>query len=232
MNKINCVLVDDEPLAREGIVKYAQQIDFLDVKGVCKSAVQANTVLQQQKIDLLFLDIEMPGLSGLNFLKTLAQPPFVVFTTAYAQYALEGYQFDVIDYLVKPISFERFLQAANKAWRILRAASTTPAEEFVFVKTDKKLVKVCFRDVLFLEGMQNYVVIHTVHEKLTVLSTLKNLLILFPDDLLLPVHKSYVVAIGRIAAVEGNELLVGPHRVPISVRQRAAVIEKLIQNRA
>ena len=126
------MIVDDEPLAREGVVKYAQQIDFLDLKGVCKNAMQANAVLQQEKIDLLFLDIEMPGLSGLNFLKTLSQSPFVIFTTAYTQYALEGYQFDVIDYLVKPISFERFLQAANKAWRILSASSAAPIEDFVF----------------------------------------------------------------------------------------------------
>ena len=227
MNKINCVVVDDEPLAREGIVKYAQQIDFLNVKGVCKSAVQANAVLQREKIDLLFLDIEMPGLSGLNFLKTLSQPPFVIFTTAYTQYALEGYQFDVIDYLVKPISFERFLQAANKAWRILNASGAVPTEDFIFLKTDKKLVKVYFRDVLFLEGMQNYVNIYTVHEKLTVLSTLKNLLVLFPDSLLLSVHKSYVVAVEQIEAVDGNELLIRQHRVPISVRQRAAVLERL-----
>ena len=228
MNKLNAVVVDDEPLAREGIVKYAQQIDFLDVKGVCKNAVQANSMLQQEKIDLLFLDIEMPGLSGLNFLKALAQPPFVIFTTAYPQYALEGYQFDVIDYLVKPISFERFLQAVNKAWRMLNTSSAAPAEEFVFLKTDKKLVKVYFRDVLFLEGMQNYVHIHTVHEKLTVLSTLKSLLDLFPDSLLLSVHKSYVVALEQVEAVEGNELLIRQHRVPISVRQRAAVLERLV----
>jgi len=142
MKIINCLIIDDEPLARKGLQQYTEQIDFLHLHGMCKNAMQANTILKEKSIDLLFLDIEMPMLSGIDFLKTRTDNPAVIFTTAYPQYALEGYQFDVIDYLLKPIAFDKFLQAANKALRLLPSKISTPEEaKYIFVKTDKQLIK-------------------------------------------------------------------------------------------
>lgn len=230
MNTIRCLIVDDEPLARQGLERYVQQIDFLEITGVAKSAMQANTLLHRHTVDLLLLDIEMPGLSGIDFLRTLPHSPLVIFTTAYAQYALEGYEFKVVDYLLKPISFERFLQAVNKVWHLHENTSHSEPD-FIFVKTDKRLVKLRTEDILWIEGQQNYVLIHTPQEKLMVLSTMKGLLELLPTTLMLRVHKSYAVAMAQVEAIEGNELLVGSSRVPMSVRMRAAVIEKLTQNR-
>lgn len=192
--------------------------------------MQANTLLHRETIDLLLLDIEMPGLSGLDFLRTLPHSPLVVFTTAYAQYALEGYEFNVVNYLQKPISFERFLQAANKVWKL---HEPTPHSEpdFIFVKTDKRLVKLRTEDILWIAGQQNYVLIHTPKEKLMVLSTMKGLLELLPTTLMLRVHKSYAMAMAQVEAIEGNALVIGEHRVPISVRLRTGVVERLTQNR-
>ena len=230
MNPLRCLIVDDEPLARQGLEKYARQIDLLDVVGMAKSATQANTLLQRNPVDLLFLDIEMPGLSGLDFLRTLPHSPLVVFTTAYARYALEGYAFNVVDYLLKPVSFERFLQAVNKAWQ--RHSSDSPTEpDFIFVKTDKRLVKLRVDDILWVEGQQNYVLVHTEREKLMILSTMKSWLETLPEARLLRVHKSYAVAVAHVEAIEGNEIVIRSHRVPISVRMRSAVVETLTRNR-
>lgn len=232
---IKCLIIDDEPLAREGLEKYVQQIDFLALKGICKNALQANLILQQEPIDLIFLDIEMPGLSGLELLKSLPHAPFVIFTTAYPQYALDGYQFNAIDYLVKPISFERFLQAINKAWRLLARQHTGAASQqehaFIFVKTDKRLVKLSIEDILFIEGMQNYIVIHTAQEKLMILAPLKNILDLLPADTFLQIHKSYIVSINKVEAIEGNELILPNHKIPISARMRPQVLDFLTKNR-
>ena len=175
MKTLSCLIIDDEPLARAGIEQYVQQIDFLALKGVCKNAMQANTLLQQQDIDLLFLDIEMPVLSGIDFLKSTKNAPSVIFTTAYPKYALEGYQFDVIDYLLKPISFDRFLQACNKALRLVNISTGNTSAEapYIFVKTDKQLRKLVIADILYIEGMQNYILLHTAKEKITAIQRLK-----------------------------------------------------------
>lgn len=234
--KLNCLIIDDEPLARDGLEKYVQQIEFLDLKAKCKSALQANSIIQQEKIDLIFLDIEMPQLSGLDFLKSLRQSPMVVFTTAYPQYALEGYQFDAIDYLLKPIAFERFLQAANKALR-LHMKTITPSKEaeeasdFIFVKTDTQLVKVMLEDVLYVEGMQNYIVFHTAKEKIMTLVPLKNIFEMLSPENFIQVHKSYVVAKSKVEAIVGNQIVIGEHKVPISVRMKKKVMDELTGNR-
>ncbi len=230
MKTLRCLIVDDEPLARQGLQKYVQQIDLLQLVGSAKSAAQASGLLQREPVDLLFLDIEMPGLSGLDFLRTLPNSPLVVFTTAYPQYALEGYEFKAVDYLLKPIAFERFLRAVNKVWQ-LRQPTGTNEPHHIFVKTDQRLVKLRTQDIRWIEGQQNYVFIHTAQERLMVLSTMKNLLETLPEATLLRVHKSYAVAAQHVTAVEGNELLLGEQRVPISTRLRTAVVEQLTQNR-
>ncbi len=233
MSQLKCLIVDDEPIARQGLERYVAQIDFLDLKGVCKNAMQANSILKEQKIDLLFLDIEMPMLSGIDFLKTTANPPAVIFTTAYSQYALEGYQFDVIDYLLKPISFERFLQASNKAQRLLIPKKNSSAEdpEFIFVKTDKQLVKLNIEEILYIEGMQNYITFHTTKEKVMALVPLKNIFELLSDTDFIKIHKSFVVAKNKVKSIVGNQVAIGGKLIPISTRMKKEVMEKLTGNR-
>ncbi|MEL6718549.1 MAG: LytTR family DNA-binding domain-containing protein [Bacteroidota bacterium] len=229
MTQISCIIVDDEPLARAGIEDYVKQIDFLELKAVCKNAIEANTFLNHNQVDLLFLDIEMPKLSGMAFLRSLTNSPAVIFTTAYPQYALEGYNFNVIDYLLKPISFERFLQASNKALRVLDKKSEE--ENYIFVKTDKQLVKIKINDVLFVESMQNYVVFHTNNDKIMTLTSMKSLTDWLPEKDFITVHRSYLVAKTKVEAVIGNQLIIGEHKIPISTRMRKQVLEELTKDR-
>ena len=233
MNTLSCIIVDDEPLARKGLEKYVSQIDFLDLKAVCKNAMQANSILKEQAIDLLFLDIEMPMLSGIEFLKSRTDNPSVIFTTAYSKYALEGYQFDVIDYLLKPISFDRFLQASNKALRIIKPnQANIPIEDpFIFIKTDKQLLKVKVDDILFIEAMQNYILFHTHSKKIMALVPMKNIFELLSPTDFIQVHRSYVVAKHKVEAITGNQLIINKHNIPISTRMRKEVVEALTGSR-
>jgi len=216
MKILNCIIVDDEPLARQGLEKYVEQIDFLQLKATCKNAMQANSILKEQAIDLLFLDIEMPLLSGIELLKTTTNAPAVIFTTAYPKYALEGYQFDVIDYLLKPISFDRFLQACNKALRLIPITKPTNQQEeepHIFVKTDKQLLKLRIEDILYIEAMQNYIVFHTQTGKITALVPMKNIFELLSKEAFLQIHKSYIVAKNKVEAIEGNQLIVNQQKI-------------------
>ena len=233
MRQLTCLIIDDEPIARQGLETYVQQIEFLDLKGLCKNAIQANSILKEQSIDLLFLDIEMPMLSGIDFLKTTTNAPAVIFTTAYPQYALDGYQFDVIDYLLKPISFERFLQATNKALRLLGPQKEGGEKEdtYIFVKTDKQLVKLNISEILYIEGMQNYIVFHTEKEKIMALVPLKNIFELLAETDFIKIHKSYVVAKNKVEAIVGNQVSIAGKKLPISTRMRKEVVEKLTGNR-
>lgn len=237
--KINCLIIDDEALARKGLEKYVREIGFLELKGVCKNAMEANTIIKMERIDLLFLDIEMPMLSGIDFLKTLQHSPKIIFTTAYSEYAIESFEFDVLDYLVKPISFERFLQAANKAHRILSKDAPMPKsepiqedeEKFIFVKTDKQLVKVFLDDILFVESLQNYIRIHTVKQAYLTLVPLKKVFDILPRKYFLQVHKSYVIAIPKVEAIVGNQILIGEHKIPIGRQQKEGVFKVLTENK-
>jgi len=233
MKTLNCIIVDDEPLARQGLEKYVEQIGFLQLKATCKNAMQANTVLKEQVIDLLFLDIEMPLLSGIELLKSQTDAPAVIFTTAYPKYALEGYQFDVIDYLLKPISFERFLHASNKALRLVQNSKPVNQQEepFIFVKTDKQLIKLNIVDILYIEAMQNYIIFHTQTEKIMALVPMKSIFELLSKEAFLQIHKSYIVAKNKVEAIEGNQLIVNQQKLPISTRMRKAVIEALTGSR-
>jgi len=170
--KIRCVITDDEPMARKGLQGYVEKIEFLELAGVCEDAIQLNSLLKQQSADLLFLDIEMPYVTGIDFLQRATQHPKVVFTTAYEQYALKGYELDILDYLLKPISFERFLQTANKAFDYFQPKGSGK-DTYLFIKTDSKLEKVNFDDIMFVEAMENYVAIYTGEKKLITHSTLK-----------------------------------------------------------
>ncbi len=184
--KLNCLIVDDEPIARKGLDEYVKEIDFLHLVGSCENALKAGAFLNESRIDLILLDIQLPKLSGIEFLKTLKNPPMVIFTTAYSDYALEGYALDIIDYLVKPIPFERFLKAVQKAHDFFelkqRAESNSAPPDFFFVKCDHKFEKVNYSEVLYVEAMQNYTIIHTTNRKMIAYLTFTGMESQLPSD--------------------------------------------------
>jgi DNA-binding LytR/AlgR family response regulator len=228
---IKCIITDDEPIARKGLQGYIDKIDFLELVGVCEDAIQLNSLLKQQPVDLLFLDIEMPYVTGIDFLKNTAQPPKVIFTTAYEQYAIKGYELDVLDYLLKPISFERFLKAANKAYDFF-AGAAAGQNNYLFVKTDNKLEKVNLDELLFVEAMENYVALYTAEKKLITHATLKALQEKLPAGQFIQPHKSYLVNMQCIQSIEGNILHVGgKYQIPISKYQKEEVMEKIVNNK-
>ncbi len=232
---IQSLVVDDEPLAREGLAEYIADIDFLSLVGMCENPIEASKFMQNQTVDLLFLDIQMPKLNGIDFLKSLQKPPMVILTTAYPNYALEGFQLDVLDYLLKPITFQRFFKAAQKAhdyFNLLQNATQTDAsaaaEEYFFIKCENKFEKICFADIFFIEGMQNYVHIHTTEGKFLTLLTLKSMEEKLNPSAFLRVHKSYIVAVNHVKGMEGNELFVSTHRIPVSRHYKDSVVERII----
>ncbi|MDJ1503736.1 LytTR family DNA-binding domain-containing protein [Cytophagaceae bacterium BD1B2-1] len=229
---MRCIITDDEPFALKGIKSYVEKIDFLQLVGTCEDALQLNSLLKQQPADLLFLDIEMPLLSGIDFLQQLINPPMVVFTTAYEHYALKGYELNVVDYLVKPIPFERFLKAANKAYDLFRSQSqVTPEPDFLFVKVDDKLIRVEHDAILYMEARENYVMIYTTTQKLLVHITLKSIAEQLPASQFIQCHKSYVVNTRAVVQVEGNVLFLGNAHIPMSKILRDEVINRIVNNR-
>jgi DNA-binding LytR/AlgR family response regulator len=233
--QMNCLIIDDEPIARKGLEEYVRDIDFLHLVGQCENPLKASTFLTEHQVDLIFLDIHMPKISGIDFLKTLRNPPLVIFTTAFPQYALEGYELDVTDYLVKPITFERFLKAAQKAHEVfsLKRLAGQPREEtdYFFVKCDSKFEKLFFRDVLYVESLQNYVVIHTAEKKLITYITLSGLESQLPKDQFLKVHKSFVISVPHVKVIEGNEIVIGESRIPISRNLKDEVVHQILGNK-
>lgn len=233
--KINCIIIDDEPLARKGLKEYIAEVEFLQLSGEFDNALKATDILASHHIQLLLLDIQMPKITGLDFLKSLQTPPLTILTTAYPQYALQGYELNVIDYLLKPFSFDRFLKAAMKARAYLENAhktKETPAEAaYFFVKTDNKLIKLLHDEVLFAEALQNYVAIYTRDKKYVTYLTMKSLEEQLPGTRFIKVHKSYLVAADKVETIEGNEIKIGQHRIPISRNIKDEVLEKILQNR-
>jgi DNA-binding LytR/AlgR family response regulator len=221
-------------VARKGISEYIGEIGFLALVAECESAIKASSYLGQGAVDLIFLDIHMPRLSGIEFLKTLKNPPLVIFTTAYSEYALEGYSLDVVDYLVKPIPFERFMKAAQKAMEIhslKHQAGQNREADYFFVKCDSKYEKLMFKEVTYIEALQNYAVIHTQNRKLITYITMTGLESQLPKDQFLKVHKSYIIAIGHIRSLEGHEILIGEARIPISRNLKDEVVSQILGNK-
>ncbi|HEV2480907.1 MAG TPA: LytTR family DNA-binding domain-containing protein [Puia sp.] len=229
---IKCIITDDEPFARKGLQGYIAQIDFLELKGVCENALELNSLLKKEPVDLLFLDIEMPYLTGIEFLRQLPAPPRVIFTTAYEKYAVQGFELEVLDYLMKPISFDRFLRAANKAFDYFKQQhATTGAGDYIFVKADSKLEKIAFADILFVEALENYVAIYTRERKIITHLTLKMLQEKLPAQAFVQPHKSYLIAIDKIDSIEGNMLHTAQYTVPISKYQKEEIMEKIVNSK-
>ncbi len=228
---IRCAITDDEPQARKGLKGYVEQVPFLELAGVCENAMALNELLRTQEIDLVFLDIEMPYLSGIDLLKSIKHPPKVIFTTAFERYALEGFELEAVDYLLKPVTFERFLKAANRAHELLSAQPSTPAADHLFIRTDDKFIRIQWADILYVEGMENYVRIHTNGGTHITHATLKSVLEHLPDPPFLQTHKSYIVNSTKITGIEGNVIELGKMQVPLSRTLRDSVLERLLKDR-
>ena len=240
--KYTCLLVDDENLALRLLEDYVNKIPQLTIVGKCQNALSALQILQTQQIDILFLDIQMPDLTGIELIKILKNKPEIILTTAYAEHALEGYQLDVTDYLLKPIPFERFVQAVNKAmeYRNLRNAGVSniqiksapvsaaaPASDYMFVKSDYKQVP--YADILYIEGLREYVSIYTKEKRIVTLETLKNLELTLPAQQFLRIHKSYIINTTKVEALNGNMVEMGKIKVPIGKNYREATLSVLKQ---
>lgn len=236
MKPIRCIVIDDEPLARKGLKEYIDDVPYLFFEAAYDSAL---TALQQWKeggADLLFLDIQMPKVTGLELLKTLHTPPPVILTTAYPEFALEGFELNALDYLVKPISFDRFLKAAQKAKDYYELRQATEGEsnrenDFFYVKVDNKLVKLLFDDILFVEALQNYVAIHTRQKKYITYLTFKSIEEYLPPGSFIKTHKSFIVSQSKIDTIEGNDIRIGEYHIPISRATKEDVLEKLLKGR-
>lgn len=221
MKLINCIIVDDEPQARKMMETFVSQLSGWKILRLCSNAIEAFEALQSNTVDVIFLDIKMPIVTGIDFLKSLKNPPMVIFTTAYNKYAMDGYELNVVDYLLKPISMHRLLQAAEKVTeRLTHKNENTSAGNqaeitFIFVKHENKLVKINFADILYIEGMQNFVHIHTTTRPYLITHTMKAMEEILPQQSFMRVHKSFIVAINSISAIFGNTIEIGSIQIPI-----------------
>lgn len=232
---MNVIIVDDEPLAQDVLETYINQIPELNLVRKCNNALEANEALKSNDIDLMFLDIQMPQLTGIDFLKTLAKPPMVVFTTAYPNYAIEGFELDALDYLLKPISLERFMKAVNKADELygLKQNRTEIVEgennDFFFVKADKKLIKINYDDILYIEGLKDYVIIRSNTGRVITLQTMKSLESKLPSNIFKRIHRSYIMNLDHIKAVVGNMIELSEKgqvkHIPIGKNYREDLLE-------
>jgi DNA-binding LytR/AlgR family response regulator len=219
---IRCLIVDDEPLAREGMELLVKEAGFLDLRASCAGALEANRVMTGEAIDLIFLDIQMPRIRGIDFLRGLQDPPLVIITTAYPHFALEGFELNVLDYLVKPIAPERFLKSVNRARDVMErnpagvGRGAGAIDDYFFIKCNNGYEKIFYESVLFVEACQNYICIHTAGEKYMTLTPMRSLEEQLPAGYFLRIHKSYIVAIGKIRSLSGNEVTVGQTRIPVS----------------
>jgi DNA-binding LytR/AlgR family response regulator len=233
---IRCLIVDDEPPAREIIRRYVQEIPSLQLIGECANAIQVLTILQQQPIDLLFLDIRMPQLNGTDFIKTLKNPPKVIFTTAFSEYALEGYELDVVDYLMKPIRFDRFLKAVNKAYPLNNASAalkpvvTNTIEEkknesFVYFRADRKMVKVMLDDILYIESMKDYIKVYTLQGVIITKQSISSVEAMLPGKLFVRTHRSFIVSINKIKSFTNELVEIDKTDIPIGKLFRNGVMK-------
>lgn len=234
MKKINCIVIDDEPLACKGMVEYIQEVDTLNLLTVVNSPAEAVKFLHET--DLMYLDINMPKISGLDFLKQVKNPPLTIITTAYPQFALEGFELDVVDYLVKPFSFARFMKATTKAieYHHLSGSSekrSSAGHNHFFVKSNGVLEKIQLNDILAIESLSNYIIIHTVDKKVVAYLTLKQINDYLPGDLFLKVHKSFIVACSKIDKIDHDELILGKLTIPVGANFKELVEQQIISGK-
>jgi len=236
--KLNCVIIEDEPLARNLMTEYVRKVPELNLLNAFSNPLEALEALRTLSVDLLFLDVQMPEITGISLLKVLKKRPLVVLTTAYSEYALEGYELDVADYLLKPITFERFLKSVDKIMQRLEAepkavittSENSPSPTFVFVKDGTKLVKIQLDEILYVEGLKDYVTIHTTNQKITTLQRMKALEEQLPADKFIRIHNSYIVALNAIEVVQKNEVEIKGASLPIGDTYKKSFKEFIERN--
>ena len=237
---MKCIIVDDEPIARKGIEKLVRQVPALKLLGSFENADAASGFMKDRAVDLIFLDIQMPGLNGLDFARQIGKTTLVIFTTAYAEFALDSYEVDAVDYLVKPVHPARFERAVEKALsyhKMLLSEEENPRieqveGEFMFIKSDRRFFRVTFKDILFIEGLKDYVIIQTENQKLITHTNLKNAHKLLPQNKFLRVNRSYIVNRDRIDSFSNNDVFIGPHEISIGNFYRDDFFEQMIRTEA
>jgi len=230
MTTINCIIVDDEPIARDLLTNYISQVPYLRLAGTCSNAFEAMQLLNTKDVELIILDINMPRLSGFELLRSLKQYPSVIITSAYPEYALEGFELSVIDYLLKPFSFQRFVQATEKVIKKgqepVLPVMEDAGQHFLMVRSDKKLTKVYFSDITYVEAYGNYIYIHSRQDKIISKQTLTQFEEQLPAGKFIRIHKSFVVAVNAVKYLEGNEVSLGDTRLPIGKVYREGVLKR------
>lgn len=232
--KYNVILIDDEPIALDVVSNHLQQFDNLDIAGKFTNAVDAIPLLHKQAVDLIFLDIEMPGISGINFLKSLQNPPYIIFTTAYRNYAVEAFDLEVIDYLLKPISFDRFLRALNRFFAQIeqkRQPITDVSLNYIIkFKADKKIYKINANDILYIEGMDDYIKVNTTEQKIVVYQRMHNIEKELDSSIFVRIHRSFIVNIQNVSAYSTSHVEIGKNKLPIGRTYRHKALQMLKVN--
>jgi DNA-binding LytR/AlgR family response regulator len=235
---INCIVVDDEPLAIEKMTDYISRIPYLKLTSTFDNAIDALEYLRDNPVDLVFLDIQMEKFTGIQFLEILRNPPKIVITSAYDSYALKGYELDVTDYLLKPISFERFLKAVNKVGEEIRTTreskgsaqptkESKPAPDYIFVKADYHMHKIKLGDILYIEGMKDYLRIHMPEERIMTLMSFMKIEKVLPSNQFMRVHKSFIISLEKIDRIERNTIMIGTHKIPIGNKYKKEFMDYL-----
>lgn len=228
--KLRCLIVDDEPIARQGLKEYVDDIDFLELVGMAQDIEQAQELMHDTKVDLMFLDIQMPKLSGIDFLRTNNKLPKIILTTAYSEYAIEGYALNVVDYLLKPISFSRFYKSCRKVKELCQNIQVAKEkdDDYFFIKNNKKYEAIYIKDILFIEALQNYIIIHTDTKKSVAYLSLKDISAKLRNSSFLQVHKSYIVSINKIDDVSREEISIGGHRIPVGKNYSGQLFKEIV----
>ena len=232
---MRCIIVDDEPLARKGILLLINKTQGLEFVGEFSDAQSASVFLETESVDLIFLDIQMPGTNGIEFAKTIGNKTLVIFTTAYAEYALDSYEVDAIDYLVKPVVLNRFQKAVVKAKNYIDMLSKdasnrleTIENEYILIRAERRIIKIYLNDITFIEGLKDYVIIHTAEQKIITLMNLKNIHSLLPENIFMRISKSYIVNIRHISSLDNNDVVIGKHEIPIGSAYRNEFFERYV----
>jgi len=225
MNRINCLIVDDDPASLDILEHYVSKIHFLHLLKKCENPIEAMEIIEEEKVDLLFLDINMPEINGIQLLNSIKAKPSVIFTTAYKEYALDGYDYDIVDFLLKPFEFERFLKSVNKANNIISKSSRqyvlqAPKNRCIFVKSDYKLVKINVEDILFVEGLKDYIKIFTRQKLILTLMSMTAIEIKLPSDEFFRIHRSYIISLSKIDFISRHRVVIGDKFIPISLPYR------------
>lgn len=231
--KIKCIIIDDEPLSRKGLSSFVQELDYLELTGTFSNPIEAMSFLESNPADLILLDIQMPKMNGLDFLKTMRNPPVTIITTAYPNFAVQSYEFNVIDYLIKPVPFERFVKAITKTrdyFKLIRGTENNH-QPFFFIKCDSRIEKIRFDELIYVEAMQNYVMLHTTRNRFVSYLTFKSVEEYLPAEDFLKVQKSFIVNLHHINNIEGNEISIADKKITISRGNKEDILNTILKNR-